>query len=99
MCSASDAQIVKNLKTVGGSLGIFGWALLCCSIDVHLGNLCNALQSVGCSHYEFLLHPPDWVQRRGTNGNFSAIQTHNRPCSMGALACTPLTLSSTDITD
>ena len=58
MCSASDAQIVKNPRRSAAL-----WAFL--------GVLCYVQPvqcSVGCSHYEFLLHPPDWVQRRGTNG-------------------------------
>ena len=58
MCSASDAQIVKNPRRSAAL-----WAFL--------GVLCYVQPvqcSVGCSHYEFLLHPPDWVQRRGTKG-------------------------------
>ena len=91
MCSASDVQIVKNVKTVGGSLAVFGWALLC------YVQLCIALQSVGCTHYEFLLHPLTGCRGGEPTGNFSAIQTHNRPCSMAALACTFPCLSPTQI--
>ena len=77
MCSASDAQIVKNLRrsaALWAFLGGFCSALLCAS-----GQL--ALQSVECSHYEFLLHPLTGCRGGEPTGNFSAIQTHNRPCS------------------
>ena len=39
------------------------------------------LQSVGCTHYEFLLHPLTGCRGGEPTGKFSAIQTHNRPCS------------------
>ena len=76
MCSASDAQIVKNVRR-SAALWTFLAALQCASTQ--------PAQSVGCSHYEFLLHPLTGWRGGEPTGNFSAIQTHNRPSSMGAL--------------
>ena len=79
MCSASDAQIVKNVRRSAAL-----WTFLAVLCYVHCASL-QPEQSVGCSHYEFLLHPPHWVQRRGTNGELfcdsNSQQTLLHACS------------------